>query len=80
VNNHINAIQTGAGQWMRRLRAEIKAFHNEEQGMTTMEVLMILFIAGVAIYALSNMGKGVFEKVAEYVHKLLSEFTPSWTK
>lgn len=64
-----NTIEIGT--WMQGLHSEIKAFHKGEQGLTTMEVLLLLFIAGITIYALSEGGMTIVNNVSQKVTQLL---------
>jgi hypothetical protein len=56
---------------MNRLRAELKAFHNEEAGLTTVEIVVILFAAALLIAFLQQGGKDTINLVINHVKALI---------
>jgi hypothetical protein len=50
--------------------ANLKAFHNDEDGIETMQVVMILGIAAIVLLVLWNFFPGIKKWVKDFVDKL----------
>jgi hypothetical protein len=50
--------------------ANLQAFHNDEDGIETMQVVMILGIAAIVLIALWNLFPGIRKWVTDFIKKL----------
>ncbi len=61
------------------LSGSLRAFHEDEDGLESLQVVMILFIAALILLFLAKMFPGVTEKVKKNVQNLLNTSEPDGT-
>lgn len=59
----------------RRIRAEVVAFHNDEEGLSTVEMLLLLLIGVVILAALVKL---ILPGVWDKIHKAIDDIM-GWT-
>lgn len=53
------------------VKSFVSRFHRDEKGQSTMEILLLLFIAGMVIYFINEKGKTITEKLTETITEIL---------
>jgi hypothetical protein len=66
-----NKVDVSLDGLKQQLEAELMAFHNDEAGLNTVETIMLLFIAGVILYAVNLTGKDIWQKTSTKIKALL---------
>jgi hypothetical protein len=62
----------GSDIFTHQLRGIASRFHRDENGQNTMEIMIILFIAVIALVFLTQAGNEIITKVGESIKSILT--------
>lgn len=58
-------------QASRRIVSTITRFHYNDKGQSAMEILLLLFIAGLVIYFLNEQGQSITSNIRSKINDIL---------
>jgi len=64
---------------LQQIRSSVQRFHRNDSGQSTMEIILMLLIAGLIMAFLTDAGKDIQEKVSASLQKILN-FSFEWKK
>jgi hypothetical protein len=55
----------------RRIVSTVTRFHHNDKGQSAMEILLLLFIAGLVIYFLNEQGQSITTNIRSKINDIL---------
>ncbi len=62
---------------LQQIRSSVQRFHRNDSGQSTMEIILLLFIAGIVIVFLTQGGSSITEKVNGVINEIMN-FNIQW--